>query len=367
MLAFLVMALTPTGPYPILVLYGESGAAKSTTSRVLRRLVDPVRAPLRAGTPDERDLMVAASGSWLVGFDNMRRVSDRLSDALCQLATGAGFGTRQLYTDDEEVVFEAMRPALLNGIGDIAKRPDLISRVVALELPMLDEREIVDESIFWRRFEKALPRIQGALFDLVAKMLAELPEVELDASPRMADFARVGTALEHALELPDGRFLDALTGQRNTALEASLDADPVAAVLTKLMETQAEWEGSATELLAELTDKANDEITRRRSWPADAAVLGKRLIELAPALRQTGLDVERGHTGRGRSKKRPPHLLERGRRGQRGRHMSRLAPIHPRRRATPTAIVACKAACFRSGLDFPCRPRADARRLPARS
>jgi hypothetical protein len=304
MLAFLVMALMPKGPDPILILFGESGAAKSTTSRVLRLLVDPVRALLRAGSPTERDLMVAASGSWIVGFDNMRKVSDRLSDALCQLATGAGFGTRQLYTDDEEFVFEAMRPAMLNGIGQIANRPDLISRVVAIELPVLGEADVVDETTFWERFEAARPLIQGALFELVASTLRELPEVELDRMPRMADFARVGTALERALGLSDGSFLDALGGQRNAALQASLDADPVAAVLIEFMRTQPEWSGSATTLLTKLTDKADEDIARRRTWPTDASSLGKRLTELAPALRELGLEIDRGHAGRGKTKKR---------------------------------------------------------------
>jgi hypothetical protein len=31
---------------------------------------------------------------------------------------------RQLYTDDEEVLFEAARPVLLNGIEDVISRPD---------------------------------------------------------------------------------------------------------------------------------------------------------------------------------------------------------------------------------------------------
>jgi hypothetical protein len=48
-----------------------------------------------------------------------------LSDALCRLATGGSFAVRQLYTDDEEVLFEASRPILLNGIEDVICRPDL--------------------------------------------------------------------------------------------------------------------------------------------------------------------------------------------------------------------------------------------------
>jgi hypothetical protein len=39
--AWLLMALNPDGPYPILILQGEQGSAKSTTLKVLKQLVDP--------------------------------------------------------------------------------------------------------------------------------------------------------------------------------------------------------------------------------------------------------------------------------------------------------------------------------------
>ncbi len=47
-LGWLVMAFNPRGPYPILVLNGEQGSAKSTAARLLRSIVDPSQAPLRS-------------------------------------------------------------------------------------------------------------------------------------------------------------------------------------------------------------------------------------------------------------------------------------------------------------------------------
>jgi hypothetical protein len=46
--AWAAFSLSPQGPYPVLVLQGEQGSAKSTTVRVLRALVDPAVEPLRA-------------------------------------------------------------------------------------------------------------------------------------------------------------------------------------------------------------------------------------------------------------------------------------------------------------------------------
>jgi hypothetical protein len=63
-LAWLLAAFRPTGPFPILVLEGNHGSAKSTASRALRSLIDPNVAPLRSTPRKERDLVIAAANGW---------------------------------------------------------------------------------------------------------------------------------------------------------------------------------------------------------------------------------------------------------------------------------------------------------------
>lgn len=304
LLAYIVMALQPNGPFPILILQGEKGSAKSTTARVVRNLVDPAQAGLRSGSPTERDLMINASRNWIVGFDNLSRIRERLADALCQLSTGAGFGTRALYTDEEEIVFTATRPILLNGIAALATRPDLLSRSVVIELPRLEEAKVQAESEFWQEFEQRSPRIMGALLDALAGALKLLPEVQLDEAPRMADFARLGVALEETLGWSDGSFLSAYHEQESAALGATLDSEPLAAGLLDFMSEKAEWTGTATELYEGITKKAGEEVTRKRSWPGDAGAMSRKLKELLPAIREAGVEIDRGSTGRGAKKKR---------------------------------------------------------------
>lgn len=302
--AFLISTLSGRGPFPVLILQGEKGSGKSTAARVIRLLTDPATGALRAGTPTERDLMIRAATNWVVAFDNLSGISSRLSDVLCQLSTGAGFGTRRLYTDDEEIIFDAMRPIMLNGIADLATRPDLLSRAVVIELRVLEEAKIEPEADFWKRFEAATPRILGALVDLLSEALAVLPEVKLDRSPRMADFARLGVAVERVLEWPEGSFLRAQSGQQADAFTASLDADPIAPVLLSFMRERSAWTGSASELLHELTSTGGEDVTRRRAWPSNASVLSKRLKALLPALREVSLAVDWGSSGRDRGKHR---------------------------------------------------------------
>src|SRR5690606_33360793 len=198
LVAWLVMALRPTGPYPILVLQGEQGSAKSTTLRVLRSLVDPSLASLRTSPRSEQDLAIAASNGWVIGLDNLSGVPPWLSDALCRVATGGGFATRQLYTDDEEALFDYQRPVAINGIDDLATRHDLADRAIILTLPPISDEERRTEADFWREWEEVRPGVLGALLDGVAVAMGRVNEIHLLSKPRMADFAVWATAAEVA-------------------------------------------------------------------------------------------------------------------------------------------------------------------------
>jgi hypothetical protein len=82
-------ALRNRGPYPIIVLSGEQGSAKSTFSAILRALLDPNTAPLRALPREDRDLFIAASNGHVLAFDNVSGLPAWISDTLCRLATSA--------------------------------------------------------------------------------------------------------------------------------------------------------------------------------------------------------------------------------------------------------------------------------------
>ena len=115
------------------------------------RLLDPNTAPLRALPREDRDLFIAASNGHVLAFDNVSGLPAWISDTLCRLATGGGFAVRQLYTDQDEVLFDAARPVILNGIEDIVTRPDLADRAVFLTLePIPEERRRPEAGIVGR-------------------------------------------------------------------------------------------------------------------------------------------------------------------------------------------------------------------------
>jgi hypothetical protein len=155
--AWLLAALRAGGPYPVLAISGEQGSAKTVLSKLLKGSVDPNVAPVRALVREERDLVIAANNSHVLAFDNLSGLPHALSDAFCRLATGASFGLRQLYTDADEVLFQAARPILLNGIEDVISRPDLADRALFLTLPPIGDHRRRSERQFWRDFELARP------------------------------------------------------------------------------------------------------------------------------------------------------------------------------------------------------------------
>ncbi len=283
MLAWLSAALRPTGPFPVAAVTGEAGSAKSTTVDVFKALADPAKA-VRRGSPKElRDLMIAAARQWVASYDNLRGLSEWLSDALCRLATGGGFATRRLYTDGDEEVFEATRPVVLSGITDYADAPDLLDRALVLRLRPIPDGRRVSERVFWPAFRAAHPALLGALLDRVAGGLRALPGVTLADPPRMADFCEWAVACEIAAGEPP-RFLAAYAANRREAHELALESSPVAAAVAALMAGRQSWSGPAAELLKALDPFGPD--PRGRDWPRAANRLTGVLRTLAPDLRR---------------------------------------------------------------------------------
>lgn len=296
-LAWLVQALMPTGPYPVLTLLGPQGSAKSTTQRILRGLVDPSSVTLRGVPRDEHNVFIDAKSSWAISLDNMDTLPAWLANVLCRLATGGGFSVRQLYTDNEQVLFDSMRPVLLNGIADVINRPDLLDRALIINLTSVEGR-VKPEKILGAEVEAAKPGILAAFFDAIATGLGEVDGVKLERLPRMADFARWGIATEKALGGKEGAFMAAYEGSQAEAIEAALEAYPMSEHLVEFaLSFQGEdnaWIGTATQLLKTINDRVDDEeIKRSRLWPKQPNQLSEQLGRLAQPLRNVGVYAER--------------------------------------------------------------------------
>jgi len=288
--SWLVGAIRPKGPYAVLTVYGGHGSAKSSLSRIARDLVDPSSAPLRSEPRDVRDVMIAARNGWMLAFDNLSYLPSWLSDALCRLATGGGLSTRELYTDADETIFFAQRPILLNGIEEVVTRPDLMDRALIQHLPAIDPSKRRAEKEFWRDFEAVRSQILGALCDAVSMALRMQSSVQLQALPRLADFAQWVCAAEPALGWPSGTFIQDYTTNGATAHALALEASLVAQPVLDLAQT-GDQEGTASELLAKLNELVPEQVRRQKTWPGSPQALSNALRRLAPPLMVEGVEV----------------------------------------------------------------------------
>jgi hypothetical protein len=296
-LSWLLAALRSKGPFPILLLQGEQGSAKSSTERFLRRIVDPVVALVRTPPRSDRDLLIAAVNSWVIAYDNLSGIPHWLSDAFCRLSTGGGFSTRELYTDSDEVIFDATRPIILNGIDHLAERADLADRSLILHLPRIEGRDRRDEQQLNREFELELPGILGALYTAVSVALATVNQVRLDSLPRMADFALWAVAGMRGFELPAEAFLTAYRGNRREAVQDTLEADVVAAAIFELMDDRLAkestyiWDGTCKQLLRDLECFADEATKKSPGWPKTPRGLSSRLRRVATFLLESSIEI----------------------------------------------------------------------------
>jgi hypothetical protein len=257
---------------------------------VLRRLIDPNSAPLRALPREDRDLFIAANNAHLLAFDNISKLPDWISDTLCRLATGGGFATRQLYSDQDEALFDAMRPIILNGIEDIVGRPDLADRSLFLDLKNIAEDKRKSELVFWNDFERAHPGILGALLDGVVHGLRELPSTRLKKTPRMADFALWATACETAFWQRE-TFAQAYQQNREGAVGTVIEADLVASAVQSFVAARTNWHGTSADLLGALKMEAGEDQVRLKEWPATPRALSGRLRRAQATLRKVGVEI----------------------------------------------------------------------------
>lgn len=285
---FLLAALRPKAPYPILALTGEQGSGKSTATRFIRALVDPARAATRSmptGGSAERDLFISARRQWIMAFDNISKITPRVSDALCRITDGGSFATRALYTDSDEAIFTAARPLILNGIESVVERPDLLDRTLLVELqPIADHGTRRSHDQLVNRFDQLRPRLLGSLLDGVSSALSGKPTVvDGDEVTRLIDVERWVSAAEAGIGWNGSRFHHALRNTLPRRMDVAIEASNLATALIDFLDSQRPrelgvvWSGTMTQLRDETAFQ----------YYGDASSIGK-LGNITPLLRARG-------------------------------------------------------------------------------
>ena len=274
-LGYIVAALRPYPPYAALNPVGPPGAAKTRLLRLIRRLVDPHVAETTPLPPSGEELFVSARNSHFLAFENVSYLSKKMSDNLCRMATGGSYRGRRRYTNTDENLHKGGRPIAFEGINNVVTEADMLDRLVAIEVERVERYQ--DDKVLDRAFDRARPRILGALLDLLVTGLHEEATVKLTLpAPRMVGFVTWGVACG----LPG--FERAYAANQQEAINTLLEYDPAAKAVRALMEGRKRWHGTATKLLADLDEVAGIK---------NARMLSDRLRLLTPMLATVGIHV----------------------------------------------------------------------------
>lgn len=221
-----------------------------------------------------------------------------MADSFCRLSTGISFAGRALYTDFDEAAITLCRPVILNGISELASRPDLLDRAIVVRLPSIQPENRKTEKEFWEEFEAARPSILGALCDATSAALANWEAVELTSTPRMADFVRWAAAAAPSFGLSADDILGAYERNRKASVSDILASDILVHVLLTEIERSGDFEGTATKLFITLNERAVDlDVHRSYGFPKAPNKLSGDLRRLAPALRELGIEIDWGREG----------------------------------------------------------------------
>ncbi len=301
---WLIVAFVPDVPHPVPDFHGEKGAGKSVGQRVLRRLIDPSHVETLSFSGDVREVVQQLAHHYCPLYDNLDGLPPWLSDLLCRAVTGEGFSKRELYSDDDDVIYSYRRVILINGVNVIAQRSDLLDRSMLIELQRITPERRREEREFWAEFDAIRPHLIGAIFDALSRAMAVYDRIQLPALQRMADFTRWGAAAAEALGDGADAFVRAYAENLGVQTREAVEGDLVGSAVLALMDGRDdEWSGTPSELLSALEEageatrlfrrNANGKVDAR-GWPGAPHILSRRLKQVMSNLADLGLTLASG-------------------------------------------------------------------------
>jgi len=286
---------TSSSKFVILALLGDQGTGKSLISRhLINALIDPCKIDLQKIPTNAKDLAVAAQFSHVLCFDNVRHITQQMSDTFCIASTGGGISGRALYTDDTQHVNQIHVALALNGIHSFINQSDLAQRCLTLRTRPINEDNRKSEAVMQQDFDSELPKILRGLLDLIVGVFKELPTVTASHPERMIDFVYWLAAMEKVQGVPAGVYQSVYSEKMNDDQLETLMDNTLAARVVEFSETSTgqKWEGTPAELLVQLETSVSTRIVNSKDWPRNAIALSKRLQSLKASLKSQGICVE---------------------------------------------------------------------------
>ena len=288
---YIISTLIPEIDHAILTTYGPKGSAKSFLLELIKKLVDPTKPLLLTLHRNAGEFIQQVNHNYINYYDNVKFIPYWLSDEICKSVTGAGHTKRELYSDDNDIIYEHRRPLGLNGINVALTEADALDRSISIELEDIDEDKRKKEADLWAEFEKIKPQAFAYILDVIVKAMQIKEKLNLKNLPRMADFAEWSEAISQAMDYPPMSFMEIYKENRNEQNIIAVNENIASSLLLKyILDFEAE-NGLITEMQYEPQElhnevklyAENNEIDiRGRQFPKDAASFVKKIKTVIP-------------------------------------------------------------------------------------
>lgn len=297
-LTWIIECFRPNTPYVGISISGPQGSAKSSTQDFLKSLIDPSDSNRRAKPKSREDLFVAANRGHLLSYENLSALRPEIQDAMCIMSTGGSFSSRKFYSNGDEYTVYLKNPIILNGIVNTVTRPDLLDRMLCIELRSLRVR--MTETELFEKCDQLRGLVFGAVLDRFSEALRILPDIQSEKGlqlPRMADFAQLGEAVARTYGKKPGWFLSAYARLRRGSVANALDGDPVAVAIRSFLSQRIDLYGPlgvVSETLHEHWKQMPGTQIGGERWPGSGKAFANELRRLEPPMELIGISIKFG-------------------------------------------------------------------------
>lgn len=285
-------------PTPMFLITGAQGTSKSTLTRFIQSIVHPQTKGLLSLTEKKDAIGIALSNRLLTCFDNASGIKAETADLLCSAVTSGCMQKRKLYTDADEVLIEYKSIIVINGIDLISRRTDLMQRCLMLELEPIKPECRKTEREVEATFRENLPRILGAIFDAVQKVLG-MGDIELTTLSRMADFEVWAVKFATAMGYTPDAYQSILKENQQKIVDAVSFGNPVVFAVVELMRNRAEYRLEFSDFYKTCYTIVEEKLTSNAlsMFPKHPSSLSRALGGLEENLKAFGITFQSKNTG----------------------------------------------------------------------
>ena len=302
-IAYLLTLLISDIEHPCLVINGEQGSGKTTMCIFIKALIDPVGDNRPNLCPrKESEWVLLFQENYLRAIDNLATISSSTSDTLCGYVTGIKERRRKLYTDNETIDYDICQPIILNGIHDVIKNEDMLSRSIVLTLEKSENgvNATDEKASLMEEFKKDCPAIWGGIVNLLSEALGNYKPYIADRygrDIRMPAFYDYGYCICEAWEKGQG---ESFCKRYGALLDSQLkqfekNPDLVEVVVFFLEKNDYEWEGTMKGFsmkLNEIVELADADV----KIPSIPNLLSREINKLRFEFKKAGVTIEMSKT-----------------------------------------------------------------------